>query len=103
MARETKIDSKEYEISIDDVRNVCEDFGCEPDQIIGILLELNLICIRQTEETISTFKGTGDIYVLQTNDFLYIIQNTQFSVILKKTARKPSLFLALLVLYFKNL
>lgn len=58
MAREAKINSKEYEISIDDVRNVCDDFGCEPDQIVGILLELNLISIRHNEETISNFKGT---------------------------------------------
>ena len=57
MSREAKIDSNEYEISIDDIRNVCDDFGCEADPIIGILLELNLISIRQNEETISNFKG----------------------------------------------
>ena len=58
MSREVKIDSNEYEISIDDIRNVCDDFGCEADPIIGILLELHLISIRQNEETISNFKGT---------------------------------------------
>ena len=58
LSREAKIDSNEYEISTDDIRNVCDDFGCETDQIIGILLELNLFCTRHNEETISNFKGT---------------------------------------------
>ena len=58
LTREAKVDSKEYEISLYDVRHACDDFGCEADQIVGILLELNLISIRHNEETISNFKGT---------------------------------------------
>ena len=68
MTREAKLDSKEYEISLDDVRNVCDDFGCEADQIVGILLELNLISIRHNEETISNFKGTIRHLTMKSSD-----------------------------------
>ena len=57
--RGAKLISKEYELSIDVIRTVCDDLGCEFDQIIGVLLELNLISIKQDEEAISSFKGTS--------------------------------------------
>ena len=58
MKAQLKIDQRneEYEICFDDIKTICDEVGCNAEQIVGILLELNIISIRQHFQTVH-FKG----------------------------------------------
>ena len=61
MKAQFKIDQRneEYEICFDDIKTICDEVGCNAEQIVGILLELNIISIRQHFQTVH-FKGKQD-------------------------------------------
>ena len=36
----------ESEVSLDDIREVCDEVSCDTNQVIGLLLELNIIIAK---------------------------------------------------------
>ena len=49
-------DFSEAELSKDDIKNICDEAGCDTDQVLAILVELNFISIKY-ESQIVHFKG----------------------------------------------
>ena len=48
----------ENELSSQDIKIICDEVGCDLDQVLGILLEMNIISIKQENQTLSVhYKG----------------------------------------------
>ena len=46
----------ENEVSVDDIRQVCDDVGCDTNKVIGLLTELKII-IPKVQLQVNNFKG----------------------------------------------
>ena len=45
------------EVTKDDIRAICEEAGCDTNQVIGLLLELNILVVKVQDVPASSVKG----------------------------------------------
>ena len=95
------------EVTSADIKAICETSGCDPDQVIGVLLELNILAsIKLNPPPPMSYKGIELITTknkLTISKYLFSFQNTLFSVISKRSARKDSSFHLFLIFIVSNL
>ena len=96
------------EVTSSDIGAICETSGCDPDQVIGVLLELNILAsIKLNPPPPISCKGVSKGLMITTKNklpkYLFPLQNTLFSVISKRSAMKDSSFHLLLIFIVSNL